>query len=178
MDFEHKSTDESGNRGVLDDGDLRIREVLKAGSEERELAKLPVGSASRECLVQKQPTAIEKSARIAIKTKRRILFINAADFIAVVANGNYVMLFHSSGSHRLRESISTIEEKLSLHGFVRIHRSVLVNAAMVEEIHPSSTGDYVLRVRGGREFTVARTYKKNLQLLAQSWIGMEGFVAD
>jgi len=53
-----------------------------------------------------------------------------------------------------------------------------VNAAMVEEMHPLSTGEYVLRVRGGRQFTVTRTYKKNLQLLAQLWIGTEGFVAE
>jgi DNA-binding LytR/AlgR family response regulator len=53
-----------------------------------------------------------------------------------------------------------------------------VNAALVEEIHPWSTGEYTLRVRGGREFTVTRTYKKNLQLLAQLWIGMESFAAE
>jgi hypothetical protein len=41
-------------------------------------------------------------------------------------------------------------EKLSLFGFVRIHRSSLVNAAFVEEIHPLSTGEYMLRVRGAR----------------------------
>ena len=88
------------------------------------------------------------------------------------------MLSDASSSHLLRESISTMEEKLNLHGFVRIHRSVLVNAALVEEIHPLSSGDYLLRVRGGRELTVSRTYKKNLQLLAQVWIGTEGFVAE
>jgi hypothetical protein len=31
---------------------------------------------------------------------------------------------------------------------------------------------------GGREFTVTRTYKKNLRLLAQLWIDMEGFDAE
>jgi DNA-binding LytR/AlgR family response regulator len=55
---------------------------------------------------------------------------------------------------------------------------VLVNAALVEEIHPRSTGEYALRVRGGREFTVTRTYKNNLQLLAQLWIGLEGFASE
>lgn len=178
MDLEHRSSDEFGDSGVWNDGDTSIREVLRGMPEEQELTKLPVVFASSKCLPQKQPPAIQKSARIAIKIKRRILFINATDLIAVEAKGNCVMLFHGSGSHKLRESISTIEEKLSLHGFVRIHRSVLVNAAMVEEINPSSAGDYVLRVRGGREFTVSRTYKKNLQLLAQSWIGMEGFASD
>jgi DNA-binding LytR/AlgR family response regulator len=71
-----------------------------------------------------------------------------------------------------------MEKKLNPHGFVRIHRSVLVNAALVEEIHPRSTGEYVLRVRGGRQFIFTRTYRNNLQLLAQLWIGMEGFASE
>ena len=118
------------------------------------------------------------SARIAIRATGRILFIDAADVIAVEAKGNHVLLLRTSSSHMLRESISTMEEKLNLHGFVRIHRSVLVNAAMVEEMRPLSTGAYVVRVRGGRELTASRTYKKNLQFLAQLWIGTEGFVAE
>jgi DNA-binding LytR/AlgR family response regulator len=118
------------------------------------------------------------STRIAIKAKGRILFIDAADVIAVEAKGKYVLLHRTSSSHMLRESIATLEEKLSPHGFVRIHRSVLVNAALVEEIQPWSTGEHLLRVKGGREYTVTRTYKRNLQLLANSWIGMNGFAAD
>lgn len=127
---------------------------------------------------QTRPLAAGKSARIAIKCKGRILFIDVADVIAVQAKGNYVLLLSTSSSHVLRESISTMQEKLDFHGFVRIHRSVLVNAALVEEIHPRSTGEYVLCVKGGREFTVTRTYRNNLQLLAQLWIGTEGFAAD
>jgi DNA-binding LytR/AlgR family response regulator len=131
-----------------------------------------------EALPQSPMLARWKSARIAIKAKGRILFIDAADLIAVEAKGNYVLLRHTSSSHMLRESIATMEEKLSPHGLVRIHRSVLVNAAWVKEIQPRPAGEYVLRVKGGREYTVTRTYKKNLQLLAQSWIGTDGFVAE
>jgi len=116
------------------------------------------------------------SARIAIKAKGRILLIDPAEVIAVEAEGNYVVLRQASNSHRLRESISTMEQKLNGHGFVRIHRSVVVNAAWVEEIRPLD-GEYVLRVHG-REYMVTRTYRKNLQLLAQSWIGNCGFAAD
>lgn len=119
-----------------------------------------------------------KSARIAIKAKGRILLVDVADVIAVEAQGNYVLLHHISSSHLLRESIATMEERLHPHGFARIHRSVLVNAAMVEEIQPRRAGEYVLRVKGGKEYTVTRTYKKNLHFLAQLWIGTEGFSAD
>jgi hypothetical protein len=39
------------------------------------------------------------------------------------------------------------------------------------------TGEYALRVKGGKEYTVTRTYKKHLHTLAQLWIGMSSFVA-
>jgi len=131
-----------------------------------------------KALPQTQAPAIGKSARIAIKAKGTILLIDAADVIAVEAKGNYVLLHDTSSSHTLRESISTMEQKLSPHGFVRIHRSTLVNAALVEEIQPLPAREYVLHVKGGRKYKVTRTYKKNLQLLAQSWIGTDAFVAE
>jgi DNA-binding LytR/AlgR family response regulator len=163
MEFGHRSSNETGNGSLLAD---RAAQVKVACEElplpERSTWTLPMGN----------------SVRIAIKTKGRILLIDAGDVIAVEAKGRYVLLLQISSSHLLRESISTMEEKLNLHGFVRIHRSVLVNAALVEEIHPLPSGDYLLRVRGGRELTASRTYKKNLQLLAQCWIGTEGFVAE
>ena len=69
-------------------------------------------------------------------------------------------------------------EALETHGFIRIHRSVLVNILLVEEIRPLSTGEYCLRVEGGREYTVTRTYKKNLNSLADFWIGTGAFSPD
>jgi DNA-binding LytR/AlgR family response regulator len=160
---------------AADPSDKCMREHLTAGLRQLAAAR---STSSSKVLPQTRTRAMEKSARIAIKAKGKILFIHAGDLIAVQAKGNYVLLSHTSSSYLLRESISTMEQKLSPHGFVRIHRSVLVNAAMVEEMHSLSTGEYVLRAQGGREFTVTRTYKKNLQLLAQLWVGMEDFVAE
>ncbi|HKN61157.1 MAG TPA: LytTR family DNA-binding domain-containing protein [Candidatus Acidoferrales bacterium] len=120
---------------------------------------------------------LTKPCRIAIKAKGRILFIDPAEVATVEAQGNYVLLQRKSGSDLLRESISTIAEKLRPYGFVRIHRSVLINASFVEEIEPWATGEYVLRIRGGKEFTVSRTYKKNLHSITPLWFGTDGFRA-
>jgi len=113
--------------------------------------------------------------RIGLKVSRKILFIDPRELIAVHAEGNYVSLWRESGSYFVRESISEIERKLQGYGFIRIHRSALVNVCFVEEIRPHSTGEYFVRVKGGKEYTVTRTYKKNLSLLAASWIGVGGF---
>lgn len=111
--------------------------------------------------------------RVAIHDKRRVLFINLGAIFVVVAQGNYVLLQGESGHYRLRGSISSMAEKLEPHGFVRIHRSVMVNRRSVEEIRPSPSGEHVLRLKGEKEFKVTRTYKKNLKALAELWLGNE-----
>jgi DNA-binding LytR/AlgR family response regulator len=121
---------------------------------------------------------VPKSSKIAIKTKKRILFIDPAEIVIVEAQGNYVLLQRQSGSYLLRESISVLAEKLRPFGFIRIHRSVLVNSSFVEEIQPWSTGEYALRVKGGKEYTVSRTYKNNLRCIARSWVGTESFASE
>ena len=153
--------------------------ILKPFSSDRVDAALDIAflrrSAERakcliEALPQLQELAKKTPPRIAIKSKGRIVFINPGDVMAVEAEGNYVLLQQRSGSHMLRESISTVAEKLKAYGFVRIHRSILINSAHVEEIEPCLTGEYALRIRGGKEYTVTRTYKKSLRSLAEFWM--------
>jgi DNA-binding LytR/AlgR family response regulator len=116
--------------------------------------------------------------RLAFKVKGRILFINPGEVVAVQSEGNYVWLRLETISHLLRESLSVVAEKLEPHGFIRIHRSVLVNASFVEEIRPYPTGEYGLRVKGGKEYTVTRTYKRNLKALAAFWLGTGTLFSD
>ena len=112
-----------------------------------------------------------QSPRIAFKVKGRIIFRDLAEIVAVHAAGGYVSLQHRPNPYLLRESLSSIAEKLKPYGFIRIHRSVIVNTLVVEEIQPLQTGEYRLRVKGGKEYMVARRYKDNLRHLAQLWLG-------
>jgi DNA-binding LytR/AlgR family response regulator len=130
---------------------------------------------STRILLGLQALAKSHSPRVAIKVRGKILFINLGDVVSVQANGKYVWLRRNASSYLLRESISVMAERLKTHGFIRIHRSVLVNTSFVEEIRPLSTGEYCLRVEGGKEYTVTRTYKKNLKSLAEFWIGTSLF---
>jgi DNA-binding LytR/AlgR family response regulator len=118
-----------------------------------------------------------QSLRVAIKVSGTILFINLGDVVSIQAQGKCVLLQRKGSSYLLRESISAVADRLAAHGFIRIHRSVLVNPSFVEEITPLSTGEYCLRVNGGKEYTVTRTYKKNLKSLAEFGIGTGAFFA-
>ena len=126
-------------------------------------------------LLQLKVIVRRQTPRIAFKAKGRILFVNLAEIEAVQAEGNYVSLQHGPNSYLLRESLSCMVDKLKPYGFIRIHRSVVVNISAVEEIQPLTTGEYRLRVKGGKEYLVTRTYKDNLGDLAQLWVGSESF---
>jgi DNA-binding LytR/AlgR family response regulator len=124
-------------------------------------------------LRQLEVIAKRQAQRIAFKVKGSILFLDLAEIVAVQAEGNYVSLRHRPTQYLVRESISSMAEKLKPYGFVRIHRSVLVNISAVEEVQPLPTGEYMLRIKGGKEYLVTRTYKHSLRDLAQLWVGSE-----
>jgi DNA-binding LytR/AlgR family response regulator len=125
-------------------------------------------------LQQLEVIAKRQAPRIAFKAKGRFLFLDLAEIVAVQAEGNYVSLRYRLNPYLLHESLSSMAEKLKPYGFIRIHRSVVVNISAVEEIQPLPTGEYRLRVKGGKEYLVTRTYKDNLRDLAQLWVGSEG----
>ena len=131
-----------------------------------------------EALPQLQRLPRPTHPMIAIKAKGKILFINPGDVVAVQAEGNYVSLQRESDSYLLREPISRVAEKLKPYGFIRIHRSALVNTTFVVEIKPYSPRKCGLRVKGGKEYAVTSAYKKNLKPLTEFRIGNGAFLAE
>jgi two-component system LytT family response regulator len=113
------------------------------------------------------------TARIAIKAKGRVLFVNPLDVTVAKAEGNYVALVHKSGAYLVRETMAATEQKLASFGFVRIHRSILVNTTLVKDLRRHETGTYVLRTIDGCDHPVGRAYKRNLKMIAGSWLGVE-----
>ena len=124
-------------------------------------------------LRQLEVIAKRQAPRIAFKAKGSILLLDLADILAVQAEGNYVSLRPRTNPYLVHESLSSMAEKLKPYGFIRIHRSVVVNVSAVEKIQPLPTGEYRLRVKGGKEYMVTRTYKHNLRDVAQLWVGSE-----
>ena len=126
-------------------------------------------------LRQLEVIAKRQRPRIAFKGKGSIRFLDLADILAVQAEDNYVSLRHQRNSYLVHESLSSMAEKLKPYGFIRIHRSVIVNISAVEEIQALPTGKYRLCIKGGKEYLATRTYKHNLRDLAQLWVGPERF---
>lgn len=80
-----------------------------------------------------------------IKDGGRLVRVAVADIVAVSSAGNYVEFVLADGRRLLmRSPLATVEKDLTPLGFVRTHRSWLVNTARVTELRPERSGDYAV----------------------------------
>ncbi len=76
----------------------------------------------------------------------RIHLVPVADILYLRAEQKYVTVRHSGGEDLIEESLKSLEEDLG-SGFVRIHRSALVNVAHLAAIERDADGQYYVRLR-------------------------------
>jgi DNA-binding LytR/AlgR family response regulator len=91
----------------------------------------------------------------------------------VEAQGDYARLHTADGSHLVRVSLATLAERWADAGFVRIHRSYLVQIRLIAELRLTGSG-YVVRVDGA-ELPVSRRHTRELKdklvrAAKQDWI--------
>ena len=63
--------------------------------------------------------------------------IMLAEILYMEADRNYSRIFTSSREYLLSTTLKTIEEKMSMKWFMRIHRSYLINITQVDEVTES-----------------------------------------
>lgn len=108
--------------------------VLKPVREER------LAEAVRRVLASRPQHESEPEEQVAVERGGVTRFLARSQIRYVEAQGDYARLHTPSGTHLLRSPLSTLEVEWAEAGFVRVHRSLLVALAHVEE----------LRVEGGR----------------------------
>ena len=78
-----------------------------------------------------------------IRDGAKLTRVRLADILAITSAGNYVEFALQDGRRLLmRSPLSAVENDLSGRGFVRTHRSWLVNEAAVTGLTPEGSGDY------------------------------------
>ena len=81
------------------------------------------------------------------------------EILAAKAAGNYVEFALDDGRRPLmRASMAQIEAALSPHGFLRTHRSWLVNPARVRGLSATGSGDFRIDLGGGLTAPSSRRY--------------------
>jgi hypothetical protein len=96
----------------------------------------------------------------------RVVRVPLDEIVAVTSARNYVE-FHLAGGRKplVRETLAKVEEELAAAGFLRTHRSWLVNPAHVRTITPAAAGDFRLELDGGVTAPLSRRFPEALETL-------------
>lgn len=85
--------------------------------------------------------------------------------------GTYVRIHSDSGSHLRRDTLRDLEERLAPAGFVRVHRSAVVNVRWVERLEPTSRGAWIAHLGDGTEVRVAASRTDGLEAALGDTLG-------
>lgn len=120
-----------------------------------------LSEAVRRAVGAAAPARAESDERIAVEMGGVTRFVSRREIRYVQAQGDYVELHTADASHLLRSPLTTLEERWESAGFVRIHRSTLVNTAYVEQLHMDD-GRCSVTV-GGTTLSVSRRHTPELR---------------
>ncbi|WP_455353350.1 LytR/AlgR family response regulator transcription factor [Streptomyces sp. SYSU K217416] len=107
------------------------------------------------------PAVIGGTDQIPVELGGVTRFVPVGDIAYVEAQGDYARLYTDAGSHLVRISLSTLEERWASRGFVRIHRRHLVALGRIEELRLDA-GTTSVRV-GEAELAVSRRHARELR---------------
>ena len=107
-------------------------------------------------------TARHTPDRIVVRSAGRVCFVKTSDVDWIQASGDYVTLHTGKKEWLLRETLTELERQLSGKGFIRIHRSTIVNLDRVTELRPADNGEYQVILNNGAELKLTRNYRDAL----------------
>ena len=107
-------------------------------------------------------------ARVALRAGGRISFVNIEDVLYVQAAENYVQLHLRNARHLLHVPIATFESSIDPRMFLRIHRSLIVNAKYIHELETGPHGEYIVVLQGGARLQSSRSYHEKIKKWASN----------
>jgi DNA-binding LytR/AlgR family response regulator len=120
---------------------------------------------SAEPAIARRPPAADEPL-FDIRDGARILRTPVDEILSVRSAGNYVEFQLADGRQPLmRMTLAAAETALSPHGFLRVHRSWLVNPRRVRALEPEGSGDWRVELDGGGFAPVSRRFPEALEAL-------------
>jgi two-component system, LytTR family, response regulator len=119
---------------------------------------------TRACAARGAPHTAPAPGTLLLRRDGRLHVISIAEIEWIEAADNYVRVHTSRGMYLWRQALRVVADRLATQGFLRVHRSGLVNALHVAEVEATTSGDGRLRLRRGTEVTLSRRYRQAVEL--------------
>ncbi|MGB5341950.1 MAG: LytTR family DNA-binding domain-containing protein [Thermoanaerobaculia bacterium] len=107
--------------------------------------------------------AAEAHAALIARSVGEVERIDPREVDWIEACGNYARLHVGDHKVLIRRTLASISEELAATGFVRVHRSAIVNAGRVAKLRTGSHGDATIELESGQRIKVSRTYRRAVE---------------
>ena len=102
-----------------------------------------------------------RSQKLPIKTSGKVHFLDKSEIKYIQASGYYSEIFTDEKKHLLRESLTSLINKLPKSEFIRVHRSTIINTNQIKELIYSNFGEIDVKMSDEKLFRVSKSYKKS-----------------
>ena len=104
----------------------------------------------------------QPNKKISVLVGKKTYFIQVDDIQYIIADGNYVNLYVRSDKHVIRETMSSLIEKLPSRKFLRIHKSHIINIEFVQELQREKQNNYYILMKDGKLLKISKMYQSSV----------------
>lgn len=143
--------------------DKAFQKAYKLWSDKQQETSQTTGIVDRLKQLLDQVNALTNTpVTVTIKDGPKIFIIDSSDILFIESHGNYASVVTKERKYLYKETLSALEELLSAMGFIRIHKSYILNRAYIKELHSHYNGDYTVLLKTGHELKLSRNYRDQL----------------
>jgi two-component system LytT family response regulator len=165
IDYVLKPVDDARLAATL----THVRELVEqraAVAERNQLVNLLAdlrGSGEIESMNMPATTEPQTPNWLPIRNGRETVRVAVQSIEWVDAAGDYLCIHADGNTHILRATMREMENLLDPRLFQRVHRSTIVNLTRVKSLRAHMNGEYFLRLDGGQELKLSRTYRDKVE---------------
>jgi two-component system LytT family response regulator len=101
--------------------------------------------------------------RLPLETRQGIVLLAPEEISHAELDGALVTVHTTRGAFLCDLPLQELAERLTPHGFLRVHRRALLNLAKVARLEPNETGGFVARTADGQAVEVSRQAARDLR---------------
>ena len=112
-----------------------------------------------ETMAEKPPKQLATyPTTFAVKSGNRVEIVPVESVLWIASSKDHVELHTARSTHLLRETMTSLTQRLDHREFMRVHRSRIVRVDQIRELVPLDNGEYRIRLQDGTEHRSSRTY--------------------
>lgn len=100
--------------------------------------------------------------RLVVRVQRCVEILAVGDILWAEANGNYVRLHLGSDTVRVRSTFESLLSRLDPNTFLRIHRSIVINADHLRRVTASNGSDAMVVLSDGTRLNLSRSHRADV----------------